>query len=79
MKMYSKEGSVLMETVWIRREGDILVMKGKMMEAIPSLIYVRPEEIWRGRKLLSWSILLYMPVLLFKGFWRNLTKKTTPI
>jgi len=32
MKMYSKEGNVMMDTRSLRREGDNLIMKGKMME-----------------------------------------------
>ncbi|MBW2217136.1 MAG: hypothetical protein JRF34_08085 [Deltaproteobacteria bacterium] len=34
MKMYSKEGNVMMDTKSLRREGDVLIMKGKMMEAM---------------------------------------------
>ena len=75
MKMYSKEGNVMMDTHSLRREGDNLIMKGKMMEAMAMSIYLRPEDIWAGKSLLSWSIIWYMPIILVKGWWRSLKKK----
>jgi hypothetical protein len=75
MKMYSKEGNVMMDTKSLRREGDVIIMKGKMMEAMSMSIYLKPEDIWEGKKLLSWSILWYMPIIMFKGWWRSVRKK----
>jgi hypothetical protein len=75
MKMYSKEGNVMMDTKSLRREGDVLIMKGKMMEAMSMSIYLKPEDIWEGKKLLSWSIIWYMPVIIIKGWWRSMMKK----
>ena len=57
MKMYSREGNVMMDTRSLHREGDTLIMKGKMMEAMSMSIYLKPEDIWEGKKLLSWSIM----------------------
>ena len=75
MKMYSKEGNIMMDTKSLRREGDVLIMKGKMMEAMSMSIYLKPEDIWEGKKLLSWSIIWYMPVIIIKGWWRSMMKK----
>jgi hypothetical protein len=75
MKMYSKEGNVMMDTKTLRREGDVLIMKGKMMEAMAMSIYLKPEDIWEGKNLLTWSIIWYMPIIIVKGWWRSMTKK----
>ncbi|SPD73764.1 conserved hypothetical protein [uncultured Desulfobacterium sp.] len=77
MKMYSKEGAVMMDAQSLRREGDNLIMKGKIMEAMSMSIYLKPEDIWEARKLLSWSIIWYLPVIIIKGWWRSMMKKRT--
>jgi len=43
MKMYSKEGDILMDTRSVRREKDVLIMKGKMIEARKKFYPVRLE------------------------------------
>ncbi len=75
MKMYSKEGNVMMDTRSLRRDGDTLIMKGKMMEAMNMSIYLKPEDIWEAKGLLTWSVIWYMPVIIVKGWWRSMTKK----
>ncbi|MFH2044597.1 MAG: hypothetical protein ABIK92_05575, partial [Pseudomonadota bacterium] len=53
------------------REGENLVVKGKMMGAMLATIYVKPKDIWQSLGLLSFSIIVYMPVMLVKGFLAN--------
>ena len=74
MKMYSKEGNTMMEMRSLRREGSNLVIKGKMMDAMLMSIYLRPEDVWKGKGLLSWSVIWYLPIIIIKGWWRNLKK-----
>ncbi len=83
MKMYSREGQTLVDVTEMRREGDNIIMKGKLMNAYCMNIYVRPEEVWRMLSLLSWSIISYAPVMLIKGWRRVRSEKkqatqTTP-
>ncbi len=75
MKMYSKEGNTMMDVRSLRREGDTLIMKGKMMEAMNMSIYLKPEDLWASKSLLSWSVIWYMPIIIVKGCWRSMTKK----
>lgn len=74
MKMYSKEGQILVDVTKMHREGNDIVMKAKLMNAYSMNIYLRPEEVWRMLKLLSWSIILYAPAMLIKG-WRRVRKE----
>ncbi|MFH2047023.1 MAG: hypothetical protein ABIK92_17990, partial [Pseudomonadota bacterium] len=53
------------------REGENLVVKGKMMGAMLATIYVKPKDIWQSLGLLSFSIIVYLPVMLVKGFFAN--------
>lgn len=75
MKMYSKEGNTMMDTKSLRREGDNLIMKGKMMDAMAMSIYLKPEDIWAGKNLLTWDIIWHMPIILVKGWWRSMKNK----
>ena len=75
MKMYSKEGNIMMDTRSLRREGDNLIMKGKMMDAMLMSIYLKPEDVWEAKSLLSWSVIWYMPIIIVKGWWRSRKKK----
>jgi len=69
--MYSKEGVEMMDMLSMSREGENLVVKGKMMGAMLATIYVKPKDLWQSLGLLSFSIIVYMPVMLVKGFLAN--------
>jgi hypothetical protein len=71
MKTYDMYGNVTMETNSLERRGDELVMKGKGLGSMPMTLFIRPEEIWNARKLLSWSVIWYMPIIVVKGWWRS--------
>lgn len=73
MKMYDPHGNELMNAQSLERQGDDLVMKGKMMGTMPATIHIRPEELWEARHLLSWSVLSYLPAMFIKG-WRRSRK-----
>jgi hypothetical protein len=69
MKMYSKDGNEMMDTTALWREGDNIVMKGKVMQAMNMTIYLRPADVWKSKGLLSWSLLWYLPIIVLKGWW----------
>jgi hypothetical protein len=69
MKMYDSYKNVMMDISSLKRKGDDIVMKGTLMGTMPSTIYVKPEEVWNAIKMLSWSIISYMPMMIIKG-WR---------
>ena len=75
MKMYSKEGQTLIDVTLVRREGENLIMKGKLMNAYSMAIYLRPEDAWKALSLLSFRVIAYAPLMLLKG-WRR-TQKTS--
>ena len=70
MKMFSKEGIEMMEVKSIQQDGDNLVMKGKVMGSMSTVILIKPEDCWQAIKLLGWRTLLHMPLILFKRYWQ---------
>jgi hypothetical protein len=73
MKLLSKDGIEMMEIRSVVREADVLVVKGKVMGSIATTIHLRPEELWQAYRLLSWRILLALPLLMLKGYQRSRT------
>jgi hypothetical protein len=71
MKLVSKDGVEMMEIRSLEREGDVLVVKGKIMRSMPVTLHLRPEDLWQAFSLFTWATLLRLPMLLFKGFTRS--------
>jgi hypothetical protein len=71
MKMFTRDGIEMMDVKSIHREGENLVMKGKMMGTMSTAIYLRPEDLWQALRLLSFPILLSLPLILGRGCWRT--------
>ena len=69
MKMYSKDGNEMMDATALWREGNNIVMKGKVMKAMNMTIYLKPADVWKAKSLLSWSLIWYSPIILLKGWW----------
>ena len=76
MKMFDVHGGELMSITSMERKKDDLIMKGQTMGYMPATIYVKPEQIWQSKKLLSWSVIWYLPVIIVKGWWRS--RKQSP-
>lgn len=70
VRMYTKDGNVLMEVSKIGLEGSNLTVRGKIMGTMPTTAYVRPEELWGMLGLLPIKFIAYLPLLLFRG-WRR--------
>ena len=67
MKVRSKDGVELMDVKSIDLEGEALIIKGKMMGAIPATMELGPADIWAAFQLLSWKARFGFVVMLLKG------------
>jgi len=67
MKIYSKDGVEMMEVKSIDKQGDVLVIKGKMMGTMAATLHVTPQTLWEALALLPWSTRLALPLMLLKG------------
>lgn len=78
MKLMSKDGAEMMDIRSLGLEGDVLVVKGKIMRSMPVTLHLRPEDLWEAFSLFTWTTLLRLPMLLFKGFRRSRQAKREP-
>jgi len=71
MKLTGRAGTISLkiEIASIERSGDDLVIRGKIMD-MPSLIYLTPQEFWMGRRLVTFRLVRYLPVFIWRG-WRR--------
>lgn len=68
MKLYSKEGQIMVDVKGLERKGDDLVLDAKLMNAYSMPIHLTPAEVRQALKLLSWRVVWYLPTMMVKGF-----------
>lgn len=66
MKIYSQDGSELMEISELGRDGSQLVIKGKVFGSMPMTAKLRPDEARKGLRLLNFRMVLFLLSLLFR-------------
>jgi len=66
VKIYTPDNNELMCITAVQRDGNALLIKGKIMGTMPMKAHIRPEEIRRLVKLLSFRTLLFLLTLPFR-------------
>jgi len=66
MKLYSPDGSELMEIDKLERDGGELVIKGKVFTSLPMTAHLKPEDARAGLRLLNFRLVLFLISLLFR-------------
>jgi len=66
MKLYSPDKSELMDVKSIERDGDDLVIKGKVFGAMPMTARLRPAEAKKALKLINLRTALFILTLPFR-------------
>lgn len=66
MKLHTPEGNELMEVYSVKREGDVLVVRAVIMGTMPTRAVLRPEELRRSFRLLSWGLICSLFGLLLR-------------
>ena len=66
MKLYSADKSELMDVSAIERDGDDLVIKGKVFGAMPMTARLRPEEARKVFGLMNLKLVLFILTLPFR-------------
>jgi hypothetical protein len=70
VRLLSRDGRTMMEITSVDVAGGELLVKGCFTAAMPATTILRPEEVWKGLRLLGVRVLLAMPALLLVGWWR---------
>lgn len=66
MKLYSADRSELMTVSALERDGDALVIRGKVFGAMPMAARLKPSEARAALKLLTPSLLWFLLTLPFR-------------
>jgi hypothetical protein len=66
MKLYAQDNSELMEISSIERQGNELVLKGKVFGSMPMKARLKPDEARKGLKLMGFRLCLFMLTFLFR-------------
>lgn len=66
MQLYAPDGTELMEITSLRREGNTLVLKGKVFGSMPITAELVPREARRGLRLLNGRLVLFLLTFLFR-------------
>jgi hypothetical protein len=66
MKLYSPDKSELMDVTAIERDGEDLVIKGKVFGAMPMTARLRPAEAKKALKLVDFKTALFILTLPFR-------------
>ena len=60
MKLYSPDGSELMQIQSLERDGNLLLLKGTAFGAMPIVAQLRPEEMRGGLRLLNIRLVTFL-------------------
>lgn len=66
MKLYSADNSELMEVSALERQGDNLVIKGKVFGTMPMMAKLKPAEARAALKLLDFRLAFFLLTLPFR-------------
>ena len=66
MRIYAPDNSELMQISAITRDGNLLVLKGKVFGTLPMTARVKPGEARSGLRLLNFGTLLFLLTFVFR-------------
>ena len=66
MKLYAADNSELMQVSAIERDGNQLLLKGKVFGTLPMTARLKPEEARQAFRLLSFGIIWFLLTLPFR-------------
>jgi hypothetical protein len=71
MKIKSADGSELMQVNALERDGDMLVVKGKIMGAMPMTAKLSPAEFRKGFGLMNVKLFFFLLSFPFRGWGKS--------
>jgi hypothetical protein len=74
--VYTKDGGILLEMSSMTYKDGIILMKGKNFGTMPSIMHVRPVDIWNMLGLVPFNIIGKLPQMLLVG-WKQSKEVTS--
>jgi hypothetical protein len=66
MKVFTGDKTELMDISALDRDGNVLLIKGKIYGTMPMTARLTPAEARRGLRLLNWRLFLFLLTFLFR-------------
>lgn len=66
MKIYGRDNTELMQVTSLERDGNALVMKGKVFGSMPMSAKLTPQEMRNALKLLNFKLVIFLLTFLFR-------------
>jgi hypothetical protein len=66
VRLFNPDGSELMRVESIERDGNRLVIRGKVFGAMPMSAHLEPQEARQGLKLLNGRLVVFLLTFLFR-------------
>jgi len=66
MKIYGQDGSEMMQISSLERDGNQLILKGKVFGTMPISARLTPQQGRNGLKLLRFDLVLFLLTFLFR-------------
>ncbi len=66
MKVFTSDKTELMDISALDRDGNVLLIKGKIYGTMPMTARLTPEEARRGFRLLNWRLVPFLLTFLFR-------------
>jgi len=66
MKVLNQDKTELMTISSLERDGDVLLIKGKVFGTMPMTARLTPQEARKGLKLLNFRLVLFLLTFLFR-------------
>jgi hypothetical protein len=71
MKLTSADNSELMQISALERDGDLLVIRGKIFGAMPMTAKLSPSEFRKGLGLLDLKLFFFLLTIPFRGWGKT--------
>jgi hypothetical protein len=66
MKFFTRERTELIDISALERDGNVLLVKGRIYGTMPMTACLKPEEARRAFRLLNWRLFLFLVTFLFR-------------
>ncbi len=66
MRIYGQDNSELMQVTLLERDGNVLVIKGKVFGSMPMTAKLTPQEGRNALKLLNFKLVAFLLTFLFR-------------
>lgn len=65
---YDRGGAPMVDVKSLRLKDDTILMKAMLLQSMPSMVYVRPDEVWKVLTMIPFDLIKGLPKFLVQGY-----------